>query len=229
MNVTNLFSDIDFLCGSTSASYPTGDKLRNINIHYNDVARVIWESADGWQYDDSNATTLPISKTTMVHAQADYTLPSTAQRVHRIEVKDSQGNWLKLSQMDASDIGQAMPELYSDPNVPLYYDLIGRSLVLYPSPHSAYCTMASGLAVYVDRDVTQLSATSATPGFATQFHRILSYGTAMDLVKDNVQRQFLAEQKDRLLKGLTRFYGKRMVERTTRLTPHSKKSWRQFV
>lgn len=44
MNVTQLKSDIDFLCGSTSGTYPDADKIRNMNIAYQDVARVIWES-----------------------------------------------------------------------------------------------------------------------------------------------------------------------------------------
>jgi len=44
MTISEIKSDIDFLCGSTSATYLDADKIRNVNIAYQDVARVIWES-----------------------------------------------------------------------------------------------------------------------------------------------------------------------------------------
>jgi len=231
MTISELVSDVDFLCGTTSASYLAADKFRNINAEYHNVAREIWEAADGWQYDDSNATTLPIAKTTLVHDQKDYSLPSTAQRVHRVEVQNSDGNWIKLKQLDPADIWQAMPEFRSETNVPVYYDLVGRSVQLYPSPHSAYCTLASGIAFYVDRDVTEFAttATTASPGFATAFHRLLSLAASLDFMQDNQTRQHLLLQRERLQRGLTRFYSKRMVERSSAIKPHSKKSWRQYT
>lgn len=231
MNVTNLKADIDFLCGSTSATYSDANKIRNMNVAYQDTARIIWESAGGWQYDDSNATTLPISKTTLVHNQQDYSLPTTAQRVHRVEVEDSSGNWRKLEPKDIHDIQVAAPELFQSPGLPLYYDLVGRSIMLYPSPSSAYCTLASGMAVYVDRDVTEFAVTATTtePGFATPFHRILSYAAALDFVRDDKDREYLALQKQRLQEGLTRFYSKRNTEAKTKITPSTKRKWRNYI
>ena len=95
MNVSELKSDTDFLAMSTSATYADADKVRNMNVAYNDVTRQIWESQGGWYFDDSNATTLPVAKTTLVHNQQDYELPSTAQRVRRLEIMDGNGAWVK--------------------------------------------------------------------------------------------------------------------------------------
>lgn len=231
MQISEIKSDIDFLCGSTSATYSDANKIRNVNIAYQDVARLIWESAGGWQYDDSNATSLPIAKTTLVHNQADYSLPSTSQRVHRVEVKDHAGNYIKLDPVDWSDIRVSTTEFLGDPGLPQYYDLIGRSVILYPTPHSGYVTTTSGMAVYVDRDVTNFATTAATttPGFATPFHRILSYAAALDFVQDERQRQFLALQKQRLEQGLVRFYSKRAVEQKTTIKPFGKKRWRTYL
>lgn len=231
MNVTNILSDIDFLCGSTSATYPVADKIRNINIAYHDTARVIWSSSDAWQYDDSNATTLPIARTTLVHNQQDYSLPSTAQRLHRIEVKNSNGDWVKLEEIDMHDISQALPEYYKTAGLPQRYDLVGRSIMLYPKPSSAYCSLTSGLAVYIDRDVTEFPTTATTtePGFAKGFHRILSYAAALDFTQDEGQRRLLLSQKDRLEKGLVNFYSKKMVERTSKILPANKRKWRQYT
>lgn len=231
MNLSELKADVNFLCGSTSATYLNSDKVRNMNIAYQDVARLIWESASGWQFDDSNATTLPLVKTTLVHNQQDYSLPSTAQRVEEVIVKDSAGNWQKLKQFDIHDTSIALPEYYETPGMPLYYDMIGRSIMLYPTPSSGYTTLASGLGVYINRDVTEfgVSATSTVPGFATPFHRILSYAAAIDFSQDQTQKQMLIQQKDRLEKGLTRFYSKRAVEEHQQIKPAGKPKWRQYT
>lgn len=230
MNITNIKSDIDFLVGSTSATYTDVNKIRNINISYQDVARLIWESDGAWQYDDSNATTLAEAKTTMVHNQKDYSLPSTTQRIEAVIVKDSNGNWVKLKQFDIHDVNVALPEFQETPGLPQYYDVVGRSLLLYPTPSSAYATLASGLGLYLNRDVTEfaVTATSTVPGFATPFHRILSYAAAIDFEQDATQRQFLAAQKARLEQGLVRFYSKRNVEAKTAIKPAGKKRWRQY-
>lgn len=201
-----------------------------MNIAYQDVARLIWESADGWQYDDTNATTLPIAKATLVHNQQDYSIPSTAQRVERVQVKDRDGTWHKLQPLDIYDITVATEEHFENPGLPLYYDLIGMSVMLYPSPASGSVTLSAGLQMFVNRDVTELtvSATSATPGFATSFHRILSYAAALDFAQDTQQRQYLAAQKARLESGLIRFYSKRGTELKTTIKPAGKKRWRQY-
>jgi hypothetical protein len=232
MNISEIKNDVHFLCGSTSASYSDTDLIRNINQHYQDTARLIWTSAGGWQFDDSNLTTLPIAKTTLVHNQQDYSLPSTTQKVEQVVVKDSQGDWQKLKPFDIHDTTIAPEEYLEDAGTPLYYDLIGRSIMLYPKPSSAYCTMASGLGVYISRDVTEFAVTAGTantPGFATPFHKILSYGAAIDFIQDNTERQILIAQKDRLERALVQFYAKRGVETETRIKPRSRKMWRNYL
>lgn len=221
MNVTNILADVDFLCGSTSGTYPIADKIRNINNAYQFVATEIWRSADGWQFDDSNATTLPHAYATMVHNQQDYTLPSTSQFIQRVEVKDNNGNWQKLKSLDMTDIKLALPEFQETPSLPVYYDLVGRSLLLYPSPASGSTTLASGLAVYVDRDVTEfpVSATTEVPGFATAFHRILSYAAAIDFVQDSVEKNRLISLKTQLENNMKNLYSRRNVERPSRIKP----------
>lgn len=222
MTISEIKADIDFLCGSTSATYSDANKVRNLNIAYRDVSRVIWESDGGWNYDDSNATTLPKATSTLVHNQQDYELPSTAQIVHRVEIKDSSGNWVKLNPLDRADIKGAVDEfLGGSTGTPTYYELVGRSVLLYPTPHSAYVTPTNGLQVYVSRDITNLAVTATTtePGFASPFHRILSYAVALDFTQDDKQRQFLMLQKERMEQGMIRFYSKRAPEVKTRIKP----------
>lgn len=230
MNIASIKLDVNFLCGSTSGTYEDIDKVRNINVAYQDVARLIWTSARGWQYDDSNATTLPIAKTNLVHNQQDYSLPSTAQRLERVQVKDSGGHWHKLEPIDLKDILTSTELQFPSPGMPKYYDPMGASILLYPTPSSASVTLSAGLQVFISRNVTEfaVSATTTEPGFATPFHRILSYAAAIDFTQDPTQRQFLALQKDRLEKGMVTFYSERGAEFKNVITPHSKRRWRTY-
>ena len=227
-----LIQDVDFLCGSTSASYAVADKTRNINVAYNSVSRLIWDAADDWQYDDSNATDLPKVLRTMGHASASYQVPSTSQRIERVEAKSSDGNWRKLIPIDYRDITVSLDEYHETAGMPIYYDLVGNYLTLYPAPSSAYATLSSGLTLRVSRDVTEFptTATTTSPGFAKQFHRILSISASMDYlgVVDQSQVRLLAQMKDGIEKAIKQFYSSRQAESRTQVRPYGKRRWRQY-
>jgi len=216
-----LVEDVLYNCGlptvsASYSSYSLADITRNINNAYLDTVAKIWNAAAGWQYDDSNQTTLPVGYTTVVHNQQDYELPSTAQRIARVEVKDAGGNFQLLKQIDIHDVNsEAMSEFRSGGGMPQYYDLVGRSIMFYPTPTSGSCTLASGIAVYFDRtpDLFTTASTTASPGFADSFHKILSYGAAIDFVQDKGAQDRLVAMKARLENQMTAFYSKKNVKR----------------
>lgn len=228
MQLSELKLDVDFLCGSTSATYPNTDKVRNMNIAYQQVAALIWESQTGWQYDDSNASTFAIATASLVAGQQDYELPSTAQRILRVEAKDSSGNFQRLERLDQHDVYGALSEFHETDGNPLYYDMIGRSVMLYPASDS---TISAGLKVYFNRDVTNLvaSATTTTPGFALPYHRILSISAAIDFLDSDEEINRLLRERSRLEKGLTRFYARREEEGPAKIKPAGRKRWRKYV
>jgi hypothetical protein len=231
MNVGQLLSDVYFLCGATSASYPTTDLVRNMNIAYDDVARVIWESDGVWSFDDNNNTDRPIAYRSLANASATYTIPTTAIRIEQIEVKDGEGNWTKLKPITYKDINTLSPEEYlTGGGLPYYYLLEGTQITLYPAPATNYVTMSSGMAVRLNRNVTELVATATTtsPGFARPFHRILSYAAAVDFEQDPNKRQHLSVRKSMLEEGLKRFYSSRSAELQNRIIPASKRRWRNY-
>lgn len=229
-NSQGICEDVDFLCGTTTASYPLVAKVRNINQAYHDVTRLIWECSDAWQYDDSNKNDIPRVLTTLTGGTHQYTIPSTAQKIERIEIKGVNGQWIKLNQIDYKDVDVALPEYFSADGLPIYYDLIGNYINLYPGPSTDYVTTASGMAVYIDRDVTLFTSASTTacPGFAPQFHRILSLQASLDFEKDINNRNFLLTEKTQLMEGLKRFYNSRDIERRTEIKPSNKKYHRQY-
>jgi len=224
----SICDDVDFLCGSTSATYPLQQKQRNFNQHYFNVVRMIWESQDRWQYDDSNYLSAARAKTTLVHKQADYTLPSIAQRIRRVQVRASTGNWTKLFSRDEMDEDFAL-ETLSAASLPLMYDLVGRSIILTPSPASASVILSAGLEVNFDRTPSAFgSASTASPSIPEPFHRILSYGMSIDFTQDNSQKQLWLREKTDLEQGLKNFYSHRNVEERNQVKIHSKRLWRRY-
>jgi hypothetical protein len=226
-----ILQDIDFLCGSNSSTYAITDKVRNINNAYQDVARLIWSSDAYWAYDDQNNSDLPLAYRTMADASASYEIPSTAQRIERVEVMGSTSAWWKLEPIDYKDVGMSMKEYEGTAGMPKYYDLVGSQITLYPAPSDDETVLTSGLCIYLTRDVNLFTtaSTTSTPGFNSQFHRILSYAAALDFEKDQNARNLLIMQKSRLEKGLVEFYGSRHAERKPEMTPFGKRNWRQYL
>lgn len=229
-NKSSIFDDIDSLCGSTSATYPTLTKARNVLQAYQQVAVLIWDSDGTWQYDDSNATDAPKATRTLGQASATYQVPTTAMRVEGVEVKTAGGEWRKISPIDYHDLDMSPEEYMKSSGMPQYYELTGNEIRLFPPPNSAYATLSAGMTVRISREVSAFaSASSAAPGFPTAFHRILSYAAAIDFERDTRQRDNFVQMKDRLERGLARFYSKRAPEMKTRIKPFGKKRWRQYM
>ena len=156
---------------------------RLINDRYKQVSNWIWSVVGDWEFDDSNQTTLPIATTDLVANQQDYSLPSSAQKIERVEVKNSNGDYTPIYPFDKSQIPDiALSEYYETAGMPVYYDMVGRSLVLYPKPTTDSVTLTAGLKIYVSRDTVDFNSTATTqePGFATNFHRILPLGACID-------------------------------------------------
>ncbi len=231
MNIQTIKSDIDFLCGSTSATYTDTNKIRNVNVAYNDVARLIWESEGAWAFDDSNNTDSPVATRTMAHASATYLVPTTAIRIEGVEIKDNASYWHKLLPIAFADFTIAPEQFLTGNGLPIYYQLEGNEITFYPAPASASVTLTSGMKVRLARNVTEfpVTATTTSPGFPTSFHRILSYAAAIDFTQDNTQRQFLVQQRARLEKGLMTYFSKRGLEYKTRILPAGQKRWKLYT
>lgn len=166
-----------------TSSYPTADIVRSSNNWYRRAVNWIWQTVGDWEYDDTNATSLPIAVTDLVDSQSDYELPSGAQAVERVEIEDSDSNWVLLKPITKEQIkDEAMTEQFEENGLPIYYDMVGRSIILYPTPSDSEVTTSGGLKIYVSRDIEEftVSSTSTEPGFANNFHRIIPLGCASD-------------------------------------------------
>jgi len=189
MNYSELQKDARYLAlgdADNSTDYPDSDLLRNINNWYDLAAHWAWNASGTWGYDDSSKDDLPIATTDLVDGQEQYTIPSAARSIEIAVVKNADGDWDRLSPLDTSQIEGAPEELYEDDGLPYYYDMDGESIWLYPAPDNNDVTTSSGLRVYLSRTVDEFTGSSGeTPGFDRTFHRLLSYGAALDYCRAN--------------------------------------------
>lgn len=166
---------------------------RLINVWYGRVNSWIWDSTGNWEYDDSNYTDLPIATTTLVATQADYEMPSTAQKVDRVEVLNAAGDYHVLKQIDKSEVKTlAMSEHMETAGMPTQYDLVGRSIVLHPEPAATSVTTTKGLKLYFSRDIDEFVCKSGTADATTADHLV-----------DDTSAQFVAGDVGRKVWNIT--------------------------
>jgi len=182
------------LSTSDTTSYPIDpDFTQSFNAWYRKAVYLIWKVSRTWEFDDSNFTTLPIATSTMVAGQKDYSLPSTALDVQRVEVMNDEEDFVPVKQIDKSDVkGQSMSEFYKEDGMPQYYDVVGNSIMLYPSPAAEDTTLASGLKLYLARDINPMTIEDTTqqPGILVLFHAYMAYGSALDYaISKNMNQQ----------------------------------------
>lgn len=212
----SIIEDIDFLVGTDSTQFPLADKLRLINAYYYDTVSDIIGYDGSWEWDDTNKTDFPIGTATLVNNQLDYSLPSGFLKLLRVEVLDSDGNYRKLEKFDEQEIPIALSEFLETGGTPMFYREIGNSIELYPKPATGYVTMAAGLKIYYQRTMTEftISDEAVSPGFAPQFHRILSIGPSYDYaaIRGMERTNYLKTKLDEMRLALRDYYNNRNKE-----------------
>ena len=211
-----IVEDSRFLAGVDSAAFATADVTRCVNRWYYNACLAAWESSADWQFDDSNVTGFPIATTTLVASQPDYSIPTNALTIDRVEVKDNAGNYAVVSPIDDTQISQALDEFMETDGLPRYYRLVKNSIILYPAPAAASVTTSAGLKIYFTREVDEFatSDTSQEPGLPEPFHRILSFGAASDfaLAKGLPNHAALKTSAGELMAELRKFMARRHVD-----------------
>ena len=227
MTLSELKLKARFLTNTSVDTYGDSDLEMNINDWYKRVISWIWEATGTWEYDDSNKTTLPVATADLGDGRADYTLPTDAQMIVKIEVKDNDGNYYGLDPIDKSEMDSPSEE-FGDDGAPKYYDLIGNSVILYPTPSSSDVTIDGGFRVHISRDVDKMSESTDKPGFNRQFHVILAYGAALDWCiafqdankEVDIRRQLAGDSStDGLKEELRLYYGRRNRDSKRKLSP----------
>jgi hypothetical protein len=210
VNGQDIVTQTRWYCDADANAFSVNDITRNANIAYH-MAIVAIQKADGtWQYDDSTNTTLPIATTDLVINQKTYTLADTHLEIERVDMKDPNGNWVKLMPYDQSQIDQSIDWINSVSAIPRMYDKSGSVLAL--TPPSSYNSTA-GLKVYFKRhaNIFVVGDTTKKPGFAEAFHNYIPLYTAITYCNVFKPTRVAALQADldKLEKKMVRFYARR--------------------
>jgi hypothetical protein len=104
---------------------------------------------------------------------------------------------------------------------PLYYDKVGESIMLYPSPNYS---LTNGLKAFYQRKAQSFTITDSNkaPGFAPHLHRYLSICASYDwaIAKSHPKMKFLLSEKNRYTKLIKDFYSIRIKDETKRIQPY---------
>lgn len=187
-SVNDIVGDVKFWCKIPSANttlYPLEDIARNSNMAMDRVSSLIMKADNKWEWDDTNETDLPIGNYDLVDGQQDYPIATTHLKIHRVRVKDSAGNYVVLEPTNRRDLTDS--ELNATSGTPRKYDKLGNSIFLYPKPSASGTTLSAGLEVQFQRGASYFLSTDTikTPGFASQFHRLISLHASLDYCEAN--------------------------------------------
>ncbi len=212
-----------------TTAYPLNDMVTSANRWVHQIATWIWQASGTWEFDDKNQTDLPIATTTLVAGQQDYSLPTDALKILRVEVLDSNGDYQKLDQIDQTEIRTSLTEYEETDGMPHSYDIIGNSLFLYPAPAAASVTTAAGLKIVFAREAKEFSvpasyttADTTQPGFDEDWHEIVCLGIAYDWCsvngpEDRADRYFQQIQAKRA--DLREHYGSKNKDKKVAIRP----------
>lgn len=173
MTITEILAQIQELTNtqnSTTSSYTTVSKTRDINSALNKYMLLAVQSEGKWQVDDTNQTNYPIITGDLVSSQQDYSFTTDGSSpanqildIYRVEILDSTGTiWNKLVPIDQSELtGVALGEFMKTAGTPQYYDKTANGLFLYPKPSYA---STNGLKIYINRSPVYFTSSDVSTG-----------------------------------------------------------------
>ena len=218
-NKQGIVQDITFLTGVDTNKYSLADRTRNVNEWLRNAWVWIFQSYGGWEFADDNQTsapsTLPTATQNLVSGTGVYGLPTGSLSINRVEILQTDGlTWFQLEPIALEQIPYAEGRFLQTNGMPRFYRLVGDLVKLYPTPNYS---VTNGIKIFFEQEMTNFVAsdTTAVPGFASPFHRILSLGASYDYamangIDDKIQSllpQIAAKKAD-----LMKFYQSRFTE-----------------
>ncbi len=188
MTITDCINKAYFLTKTNATSFPAANMLLAINNAYNRVISIILQADGRWQWDDNNQTDFPVATAALVADQNDYQLSTTHLKILDVHLKDSGGLWRKLKPIDSSDYTETpIEQVYSTTGVPVEYDALGSSVVLYPTPNFS---QSASLKIYYQRGPAEFTSDEVTtgtkvPGFSSLYHDLIPLWVAYDYALAN--------------------------------------------
>lgn len=237
------------LTHTDTGSYTDANLLIDINLWYQKVADMIFQSQDDSDFDDQRATNYPVQTTPLIANQRDYTMPVSERMLklkrvdvcydgtnsYRAEPLDT-GAWpygIKFSQGSPTDTNFDQNFVKELPR----YDVAYNSIWVTPMPVAADVSAGGfiraewfrGVTPFTTADYTSVITDSTViPGFDLTFHMILAYGAAWEkAVAENLpQLPMIQQQLQDWEMRIRQAYGKKDLDTRLTLTPDVNNSYR---
>jgi hypothetical protein len=182
-NNSGMIQDCEFwLFGNDYGSISDNTEMlqtftNNINRGLDKATAKLLQLDNKWQYDDSNISGLPEYPQNLVASQASYTIPADHLILKGVYVLDNTGDYYALRQIserEINDSGDTPDEFYDQDGYPLYYELIGDNIKLYPAPDASDVTLTNGLKTTYKRNSEYFvtTDTTKTSGLPENFQRL---------------------------------------------------------
>ena len=156
--------DIDFICGTTSTTFPKADKVRLVNMGLDSAADFIQDVNQQWYFDDSSLTTTPIGYIDTVANTQTVAVDTSWLAIRGVYVNDGNENYTELEEVTEKEI---METKYNNTGTPTGFRLIGNKIFLTPIPSTSTTgnsgtKLGYGLKVQFERNLTYFDATATT-------------------------------------------------------------------
>lgn len=226
------------LTHADSSSYPDATMLIDINMWYQKIVSMIFESQDDSDFDDQRNTTYPILTTPLVAGQRDYSIPviNQVQKIKRVDITYDGTNYYRATPFDngVPEWGFGNPT-NEDANMIKQaprYDIQYNSLFIYPLAIASDVTAGAQIRIEWERSVTPFSQTAdynaaamststSVPGIDLPWQPMIAYGAAYEFANANNLPQLqnikndLADWEARLRTA----YGKKDLDTLLALRP----------
>lgn len=189
------------LTNTDTTSYTDANLLIDLNIWYQKVVSIIFESQDNSDFDDQRSTTYPIQTTPMIANQRDYPIAVSEGllKLKRVDITYDGTNFFRAQPFDTGSLNESIGFRQStstdtnfDQNFSKQaprYDFSYNSIWIAPMPVAADVSAGGLIRTEWERNVTPfttndyssvLTDSTVKPGFDAPFHPILAYGAAFE-------------------------------------------------
>lgn len=201
-----------------------------LNSGLNETEIEIFKSDGKWQYEDPNNTDTPVGYTDLADTVGSYTLDVSHLKIIGVEVKDINGNYIPVQQIDYNLIrqsGQSDLEFLGTPGMPQFYDVTGDQLRLFPAPSSTSANTSAngdGLRVIYQREPSYFTASDTTKAFGVPkvFHSLPVLFACGTYAKQNSMTDKAREidaEIERKRKDIKSFFNSRNVDMRKSIRP----------
>jgi hypothetical protein len=215
LNGTGICQQTRTLMGVDSTQWSDQKIANSCNNYLDMVAGYAIATDHRFNWDDTNHSKLPIGTTNLTASQSDYSFLTDEQgnrilTLLRIDIKDSNGDWSKLEELDESEESRALDEVVTTGTPTGYYKIADNIIRLNRIPEA---TISGGIKFYFQRTPNYFTSSDTTkqPGVASLLHRgfviASAYDGALALGLPNIQPLNVELQREEK-KMITYFSGR---------------------